>query len=172
MRGVLVWLFLLCSVIGALGRCTVGIPGIKGPKLMLTDPGREGLPVSIEVGQGEECLLTIVAIGGGGGDNMGSMAGGGSGNVEWTQRRVTETITVQATVGNGTAYNWWAPCCGCGARAGASAVIWWEGSEVFLIAQPGGDGTGGVNDGKDHVGGDGYSGGGGEYLFLICESSL
>merc|ERR1719278_1377239 len=89
---------------------------------------------------------------------MGSMAGGGSGNVEWTQRRITETMTVQATVGNGTAYNWWAPCCGCGARAGASAVIWWEGSEVFLIAQPGGDGTGGVNDGKDHVGGDGWRG--------------
>merc|ERR1719350_308931 len=74
---------------------------------------------------------------------MGSMAGGGSGHVEWTQRKVMETMTVQATVGNGTAYNWWAPCCGCGARAGASAVIWWEGSEVFLIAQPGGDGTGG-----------------------------
>ena len=150
------------AVSNSKGSCALKIPGMKSTKLLLTETA-EPLRVTIETGDAE-CLLTIVAIGGGGGDNMGAMAGGGSGYVEWTQRTVSETMEVEVTVGNGTSYNYWAPCCGCGARAGASAVIWWGGSEVLLVANPGGDphGTEPGEDWHGGYGGDGYSGGGGK----------
>jgi len=143
------------------GHCAIRIPGIKSTKLLLTET-TDPMSVTIDMGDMSECILTIVAIGGGGGDIKGAMAGGGSGYVEWTQRTVRETFTVEATVGNATTFNYWAPCCGCGARAGASAVIWWERNEVLLIAQPGGDAHGPQpgDDWHGAYGGDGYCGGG------------
>ena len=173
-HNLLPWLLLLSSTVSAhkavveplageeaSGPCKLKIPGVKLSKLMLNEPG--SMNVTAET-NGHRCLLTVVAVGGGGASRGYDKGAGGSGYVTWAQRHIKQDAVMETYVGlpsvYGAAQQW----------AEASTVVFKPGSygeylAGMVYAAPGGNPFG-------DDGGDGYCGGGSEsvdiyvYLFL------
>lgn len=173
-HNILPWLLLLSSSVSARkvaeplagddasGPCKLKIPGVKLSKLMLNEPG--SMNVTAET-NGHRCLLSVVAVGGGGASRGYDKGAGGSGYVAWAQRHIKQDAVLETYVGLETSYNrhTWAE---------ASTVVFRPGSygeylEGMVYAAPGGNPFG-------DDGGDGYCGGGSESdtKIDICPGSL
>merc|ERR1740123_34036 len=109
------WLLLLSSTVSAhkavvealagddaSGPCKLKIPGVKLSKLMLNEPGN--MTVTAET-NGHRCLLTVVAVGGGGASRGYDFGGGGSGYVAWARRHINQDTVMDTYVGQETSYN-------------------------------------------------------------------